>query len=98
MPTPTIGRTVLYILTAADADAINQRRAHPRGGASEDAGHRNFVGNRASEGDICPAVVVRTFGGPAANLQVLLDGNDTYWATSRSEGDGPGFWAWPARV
>jgi hypothetical protein len=43
-------------------------------------------------------MVVRTFGGPAANLQVHLDGTDTYWATSRCEGEGPGFWAWPPRV
>ncbi|GAA4560510.1 hypothetical protein [Planotetraspora kaengkrachanensis] len=32
------------------------------------------------------------------NLQVLLDGNDAYWATSRTEGDEPGRWSWPPRV
>jgi len=33
-------------------------------------------------GDICPAMVVATFGDSIANLQVMLDGADTYWATS----------------
>jgi hypothetical protein len=29
------------------------------------------------------------------NLQVVLDGNDHYWATSRIQGDEPGQWRWP---
>lgn len=108
---PTIGRVVHYQLNAADADAINRRRAdheaYRRTAAAVPAGepgslasgHVGHVGNHAAEGDICPAVVVRTWGStPAtssANLQVLLDGNDSYWATSRCEGDGPGRWVWP---
>jgi hypothetical protein len=86
--TPTIGRIVHYTLTEADASVINKRRAD-----SDD-----HMGNHASAGDTYPAVVVRTFGGPAANLKVLLDGTDTHWATSRCEGEGAGFWAWPPRV
>jgi hypothetical protein len=27
-----------------------------------------------------------------------LDGTDTYWATSRTEGAGDGHWAWPPRT
>jgi len=50
-----------------------------------------------AEGEQYPAVVVRTFGGTTVNLHVLLDGNDTYWATSRMEGDDPGQWSWPPR-
>jgi hypothetical protein len=42
--------------------------------------------------------VVRTFGGTAANLQVFLDGNDAYWATSRVEGSERGNWVWAPRV
>jgi hypothetical protein len=106
---PTIGRIVHYTLTQYDADAINKQRAnfeaHRRSLAgTPDPGHRGatghvaHLGNQASAGDVCPAMVVRTFGGPAANLQVHLDGTDTYWATSRTEGDGPGTWAWPPRV
>jgi hypothetical protein len=109
MPAPTLGRIVHYTLTEADAAAINKRRtdfeAHkqtyagtPQPGHRGATGHVAHVGNHAAAGDVCPAMVVRTFGGPAANLQVHLDGTDTYWATSRCEGEGPGFWAWPPRV
>jgi hypothetical protein len=84
---PTIGRIVHYTLTEADAAAINKRRAD-----------NSLAGNHAAAGEACPAMVVRTFGGPGANLQVHLDGTDIYWATSRTEGEGPGFWAWPPRV
>jgi hypothetical protein len=52
----------------------------------------------AGAGHKYPAVVVSTFGGEAVNLQVLLDGPDSFWATSRHEGDEPGTWAWPPRV
>lgn len=111
MPAPTIGRIVRYTLTEADADAINKRRAdfdaHKRTLAgTPDPGHRGatghvaHVGNHASAGDTYPAMVVRVFdeAKPTANLQVHLDGTDTYWATSRAEGDGNGFWTWPPRA
>jgi hypothetical protein len=86
---PTVGRTVHYKLSAHDAEHVNDRR---RGG---DLADRN--GNQAAEGDICAAVVVRTFGASTANLQVQLDGDDHYWATSRMEGTEPGQWSWPPR-
>jgi hypothetical protein len=98
--TASVGRIVHYTLNQADADAINRRRADFTAAESA-AGRTGFVGhvgNSASEGDVCAAVVVRTWGYPSVNLQVLLDGTDTYWATSRSEGDGPGHWSWPPRV
>ena len=86
---PTIGRIVHYRLSAQDAAIIRDRRAAT--GAH---------GNPALDGDVYPAEVVRTFefDSQAANLQVKLDGEDTYWATSRTEGDGPGTWFWPPRV
>lgn len=90
MPVPTPGRTVLYRLTDDDARHITQQRAH-------DGATGNFV----REGDQYPAIVVRTFPGnpaDAVNLQVLLDGPDTYWATSRHVGTEPGTWAWPERA
>ncbi|MFC3988708.1 hypothetical protein [Actinoplanes siamensis] len=87
MPLPTVGRIVHYTLTQHDADAIQARRAEAV-----------TTANMTGEGQTLPAVVVRTFGGDAANLQVLLDGPDTYWATSRTEGEGPGHWAWPPRA
>lgn len=102
MTAPTVGRIVHYALTAADAEMINRRRAdydaHRRSQPRPATGHIAHVGNHAAEGDVCAATIVRTFDGHAANLQVHLDGNDTYWATSRTEGDGAGFWSWPARA
>jgi hypothetical protein len=87
---PSIGRIVHYTLSQLDADEINRRRTDsPQ------------AGNHALEGDVCPAVIVRIFGATpesAVNLQVLLDGNDQFWATSRTLGEGPFHWAWPERV
>jgi hypothetical protein len=90
MPHPTPGRTVLYRLSEDDAGRINQDRAH-----------NSVAGNFADAGQVYPAVVVRMFpGNPhgVVNLKVLLDGPDTFWATSRHEGTEPGTWAWPERV
>lgn len=86
---PSVGRIVHYQLSESDAGVINHAR---------DENSLTNAGNRAAEGQTFPAIVVRTFGGDAANLQVLLDGNDTHWATSRGEGDQPGTWTWPPRV
>lgn len=91
---PSIGRIVHYKLASFDAEAINRRRADFTAGL----GYVGHVGNHVQAGEVYPAVVVRTFGGPAANLKVLLDGNDDYWATSRVEGDGECQWSWPPRV
>jgi hypothetical protein len=109
--TPTIGRVVHYKLHQGDVDQINRRRAdfaafnrENRDTAAEPghfpgrSGHIGHYGNEVTEGDVYPAIVVRTFLGTTVNLQVQLDGNDTYWATSRSEGDDAGFWSWPPRV
>jgi hypothetical protein len=90
MPAPTPGRIVLYRLTEDDARHITQQRAH-----------NGLNGNYVREGDRYPAVVVRTFtGNPAdvCNLKVLLDGEDTHWATSRHQGQEPGTWSWPERA
>ncbi|MEU0084886.1 hypothetical protein [Streptomyces sp. NPDC006274] len=104
-PTPAVGRIVHYRLSQHDSDAINRRRrdaelARKAGGADRHTGYVVHVGNSASEGDIYPAVIVRVWNETTitVNVQVLLDGNDTYWATSRAEGDGPGRWSWPERV
>lgn len=99
-----VGDRVLYRLNDQDAISINVRRRdakayrqsnprmHPGGeGATGFIAH---VGNDAREGQVFPAVVVADWsGGSYVNLQVTLDGNDTYWATSRGEGDLPGQWA-----
>ncbi len=104
---PTPGRIVLYTLGENDADVINKSRkdfnAHRRGEDYRDTGYVAHVGNDAHAGDICPAVIVRVFGDSPAettvvNLKVLLDGDDTYWATSRSQGTEPWQWHEPPRA
>src|ERR1700677_4818490 len=105
---PTAGRIVHYKLSRQDVQDINRRRddfeaytrAYPRPDGSGKAGatgHIGHYGNRAAEGDMLPAMVVQTWGGTTVNLQVHLDGNDVYWATSRQEGETPGSWMWPPR-
>ena len=105
---PSIGRIVHYRLSEQDAAAINVRRSdflafqashsHPHEPGQPGAtGHVAHFGNRVREGDVYPAVVVRVFDPDLVNLQVLLDGTDTYWATSRRHGDASGEWSWPER-
>jgi hypothetical protein len=84
---PTIGRIVLYKLTEDDARRIRQQRSHD-----------SITGNSPQPGHAYPAIVVASYGDEALNLQVLLDGPDSHWATSRHEGDEAGTWAWPPRV
>lgn len=99
--TPSIGRIVHYTLTDYDANAINKRRVdfaeHRRTEGYADTGYVAHYGNEARAGDAYPALIVRTWGG-SVNLKVQLDGTDEYWATSRSQGEGAGFWNWPPRV
>lgn len=93
-----VGRTVLYKLSAYDADAINRRRddARAANAGRANSGYVVHTGNHVNAGDVFPALIVADWShgtpGGAKNLQVLLDGNDTYWATSRIEGDGECQW------
>lgn len=110
-PPPSIGRIVHYTLTEQDAVEINRRRADFQtfrsnfsgpsdpGQAGAD-GHIAHIGNRAEAGQVYPAVIVRIRAETTVtcNLQVLLDGNDTCWVTSRAEGTEAGRWSWPERV
>ena len=99
--TPSIGRIVHYTLTKDDAERITKRRAdfakHRHTEAYTDTGYVAHFGNDAHEGDTYPAVIVRVFD-TSVNLKVMLDGSDELWALSHSEGEGPGFWAWPPRA
>lgn len=111
MQKPSIGRIVHYRLTEQDAEAITRRSdfaANPPG----NTGFQAHVGNPVNAGETYPAMIVRTFEGyDNVNLQVFLDGNDSYWATSRPEGkpsdEGdepnggnipPGSWCWPPHI
>lgn len=98
----TIGQIVHYTLSEQDAEQINRRRGDYTVVATQESGGETgfqaHVGNYVIAGEVYPAVVVRVFGEQGVNLQVFLDGNDSYWATSRSEGEGPNTWSWPPRV
>jgi hypothetical protein len=94
---PDIGDIVLYRLTEGDAAHINpwRRDFHQSGSAESRTGFVGHIGNSVQAGDLFPAVVVRVHAESTVtcNLRVLLDGSDTWWATSRAEGDDPGRWS-----
>lgn len=88
MMLPSLGRIVHYKMSDWDVDALR---------ASDPSTHRNAV----VAGQVCPAMIVRVWGETetsAVNLQVYLDGDCSYWATSRVQGDEPGQWSAPPRV
>jgi hypothetical protein len=99
---PTKGRIVLYRLSELDAVQINRRREDFQASLPDNSGHQAHVGNHAAAGQEFPAMVVRIADFPGhddiCNLQVTLDGNDTFWACSRAEGTDNGCWSWPPRV
>lgn len=100
---PSIGRIVLYTLNEHDAESINKRRRDAAGSGivRQESGAQVHHGNNVAAGDEYPLVITRVWGsqpGAAINGQVLLDGNDTLWVTSRTEGEGPFSWRWPPRV
>lgn len=82
---PTIGRIVIYILTEEDARQIAMLSGRK---------------NSPAAGQEYPAMVVRRWGpdpASAVQLQVFYDGDGSYWATSRVQGEKPGTWHWPER-
>jgi hypothetical protein len=93
------GRIVYFVFDETTADAVNRRRTT---GASilqrEDwpMGAQAHIGNPVLAGDICPAMVVKVWPGDSINLKVMLDGSDTYWATSVTFSDTkqPRTWHW----
>ncbi|HEX3781701.1 MAG TPA: hypothetical protein VHX38_18720 [Pseudonocardiaceae bacterium] len=103
-----MGRIVHYRLAGMDVEQINKRRAGARNLnaagvtlASQELGAQIHHGNDARTGDVYPMVIVRTWGNTVescVNGQVLLDGNDTLWVTSRSQGSGEAQWSAPERV
>jgi len=90
---PSPGRIVQYELSENDADQINRRRKDAR--ANSNVGTTGFmlhVGNDVRAGEKYPLIITRAWGNreeSAVNGQLMLDGNDTFWVTSVSHGDGP---------
>jgi hypothetical protein len=97
---PTIGRIVHYTLSEQDAEQINERRGPARSaalGGDVQMHHGNYVQAR----DVYPMVITRVWGDQPdseVNGQVLLDGNDTLWATSVTAGEGERHFVWPQRA
>lgn len=98
----TEGRMVHYVLTAEDAEAITHRRVRDAGHSENwPVGAQAHIGNPVREGEHVPMIVVKVWdkgenGNGSCNGQVMLDGNDSYWATSRlyDEEKNPGTWHW----
>ena len=102
---PSPGRIVHYKVSSTDADAINRRRTNHSAIRSRLAaepsmwphGAQAHIGNTVRAGDVFPMIVVRVWQGDLVNGQAVLDGTDTFWVTSASEGEGNGQWSWPPR-
>ncbi|MFD8529399.1 hypothetical protein ACFV0L_18465 [Streptosporangium canum] len=90
---PTIGQIVHYTLSGHDVSMINLESMQSFGG-------QGVVRSPVKLGDVFPAIITRAIegAGTAVNLQVFLDGNHSYWATSRSGGSDHGQWSWPPRA
>lgn len=105
--TPSIGRIVHYVLSDSDAATINKHRQDATA-SNVSAGNTGTVvhaGNHVTGGDVYPLIITRVWATgdavteqTACNGQVLLDGNDTLWVTSVTQGDGPRCWFEAPRV
>lgn len=88
-----VGQCVLYRVSEEDTSTINYRRVRAaRFPQLRRNGEQAHLGNAATVGDIYPMVIIRVWVNGSVNGQVLLDGNDVLWVTSRAEGDKPGTW------
>ena len=101
---PTIGRIVHYTLSSYDVDCINRRRKDARDKMdwhrALKTGAQVHIGNDVVEGQVYPMIITKLWGDTptcAFNGSCFLDGNDIYWVTSTSIGEGPSKASWPAR-
>jgi hypothetical protein len=94
------GSIVLLTISKQQADEINRRRTNSTSIATRieskewPAGAQAHIGNEVGEGDVVPMIIVKQWGPNTVNGQAFLDGNDTLWVTSATEGDGPGQYKW----
>lgn len=98
----TPGRIVYFVFDEQSAGEVNRRRTTSHSIAERIAlntwpiGAQAHIGNAVYAGDIYPAMVIRVNGESGANLKVLLDGTDDYWAASVSHDPAkqPRTWHW----
>ncbi|MGH3430890.1 MAG: hypothetical protein ACRDQZ_25530 [Mycobacteriales bacterium] len=109
---PTMGRIVIMRMSGKQAAEINRRRTTGASIAERIAknnpvaamwplGAQAHIGSEVYAGDEFPMVIVKLDAVAILNRvngQVLLDGNDVYWATSVAEGTEDGTWHWPTHV
>ncbi len=99
--TPTSGRIVWYKMANYEAQQINKRRQDAQNKMdwhrALSTGAQIHIGNEVKAGQLYPAMIIIPWGitpESAVNLQVFLDGNDTYWATSKCVGEKEGDYQW----
>lgn len=103
MNKPTIGRILILTISEQAAAEINRRRTTSNSIAERvksdtwPIGAQAHIGNEVTPGAKVPMIVTAVWGEACVNGQALLDGNDTLWVTSATEGDQPGQWQWPTR-
>lgn len=88
---PTAGRIVIYRLRTQDVAEIERKRKGSDG---------QVRGNAVHIEQAFPMMIVTTHGATPesyVNGKVMLDGDDTYWATSVMVGEGPGTFSWPGQ-
>jgi hypothetical protein len=85
-----VGRIVYFVADQFTSEDIAKRRD---GAAERGVG---AGGNVVRPGDIVPAMVVQVWSDVCVNLKLMLDGPDTYWATSvtYAEDHGQRTWHW----
>jgi hypothetical protein len=97
---PYIGAVVQYILSEQDCVEINRRRRYAHNAEARLScpdGAQAHSGNKAQPGQVAAMIIVAVWGNSVdscVNGQVLLDGNDSFWALSRNRGTNPMNWNW----
>lgn len=97
----SLGRIVHYKISEQDALEINRRRTNSYKIQEQveagkwSIGSQAHIGNEVSAGQTFPMIIVAVWSDTLVNGQVFLDGNDSFWALSRSKGNGVGEWRFP---
>ena len=92
-----VGRIVHLVLSPQDCVEIMRRRVFGAGHSEQwPAGAQAHVGNPVIPGEHIAMVVTAVWPRDLVSGQVLLDGNDSFWATSRNydELNTHGTWHW----